>query len=80
MQLHGYTAQRPHVDGLAEGEAEDNLRGAVVAGLEVGVAHRLAHVARRPEVDHLDPVGLPHGVHQHDVLGLQVRVDQTKLF
>ena len=79
-ELGHHAAEAPHVDGLAEGEAEDYLRGAVVAGLEVGVAHRLAHVARRPEVDHLDPVGLPHGVHQHDVLGLQVRVDQTKLF
>ena len=78
-ELGHHTAQAPHVDGLTEREAEDDLRGSVVARLEVRVADGLAHVAGRPEVDHLDSVRLPHGVHQHDVLWLQVGVDQTEL-
>ena len=58
---------------------EYDLRRAVVATLEVGVADRLAGVRGRPEVDDLDPVRLPDRVNQHDVLRLQVGVDQTQL-
>ena len=79
-QLGHHAAQAPHVDGFAEREAEDNLGSSVISGLKIGVADRLAHVTRRSEVNHLDPVGLPHRVHQHDVLGLQISVNQSKLF
>jgi len=78
-ELGDDAAQRPHVDGLAEGQAQDDLGRAIVAALQVRVAHRLAHVRRAPEVDHFDSVRLPLRIHQHDVLGFQVRVNQPKL-
>ena len=37
-------------------------------------------MAGGPKVDHLDPVGLPHRVDQHDVLWLEVGVYETQLF
>lgn len=46
-------AQRPHVDRGRVGEAEEDLRGAVEAGLDVGV-DRLSFVARRAKVNDLD--------------------------
>lgn len=50
----------------------------VVSGLQVGGAHRLGHVARRAEINDLDSVRLSQRVHQHDVLRLQVGVDQAQ--
>jgi len=50
----------------------------VVSGLQVGGAHCLGDMAGRAKVDDLDPVGLSGRVHQHDVLRLQVGVDQTQ--
>ena len=35
-------------------------------------------MAGRPKVNDFDPVGLPGRLHQHDVLGLQVGVDQPQ--
>lgn len=37
-------------------------------------------MAGRPEVDDLDPVWLSHGIQQHDVLRLEICVDQPQLF
>lgn len=50
----------------------------VVSGLQVGGAHRLGHVARRAKIDDFDSVRLSQRVHQHDVLRLQVGVDQAQ--
>ena len=43
-QLGHHAAEGPHVDGLAERQAEDDLRGSVVSALQVGVADGLADV------------------------------------
>ena len=72
-------AQRPHVDGLAERQTEDDLRGAVVATLQVRVADGLADVRRRAEIDNFDAVRLSNGIDQHYVLRFQIGVDQSQL-
>ena len=48
-------SEGPDVDGHAVSGAEDDLGGAVEAGLDVGV-DALVLVARRAEVDHLQEV------------------------
>ena len=48
-------AEGPDVDGHAVARAEDDLRGAVESGLDVGV-DALVLVARRAEVDHLKEI------------------------
>lgn len=50
----------------------------VISGLQVGGANRFGDVAGGAKVDDLHPVRLPQRVHQHDVLGLQVGVDQAQ--
>ena len=51
----------------------------VVAGLEVRRAHRLRDVTRRTEVDDLDAEREADGVDEHDVLGLEVSMDQSEV-
>lgn len=51
----------------------------VVSALQVSVADGLADMRRAAEVDYLDAVRLPCWLHQHDVLRLQISVDQTQL-
>ena len=78
-ELCHHAAQGPHVDGLAEGQSQDDLGGPVVTRLQVSVADGFADVRGRSEVDDFDPVGLALRVQQHDVFRLEVRVDQAKL-
>ena len=51
----------------------------IVARLEVRRTDRLRDVTGRTEVDDLDTEREADGVDQHDVLGLQVGVNQTKI-
>jgi len=78
-QLRDHTAQRPDVDGLAEGKAKQDLGGSVVARLQIGRLHCLGNVRGRAEVDYFDLVGLSYRVDKHDVLGLEVGVDEAEL-
>lgn len=53
-QLGHHAAQRPHVDGLAERQAEDDFGRPIVARLQVRIAHGFAHVRGAAKVDDFD--------------------------
>ena len=75
QELRGNAAEGPHVDGRRRLEAEDDLGGAVVAGLDVRVGG-IPLEARRAEIDEGEPLGAvlsAVGVRK-DVLGLQIAV------
>ena len=72
-------AERPHVDRLAERQAEQYLGRSVVARLQVRRLHGLGDVRGGAEVDHLDLERLPGRVDEHDVLGLEVGVYEAEL-
>lgn len=50
----------------------------VVSGLQISGADRFGNMAGRPKVNDFDSVGLPRRVHEHNVLRLQVGVDQPQ--
>ena len=54
------------------------LNSPVVSGLQVSGANSLGDMAGRTKVNDFDSVGLSSGIHQHDVLWLQVSMDQTQ--
>ena len=47
--------------------------------LQVGVADCLADVGGGTEIDHLDPIWLSDRVEEHDVLGLEVSMNEAQL-
>jgi hypothetical protein len=79
-QLIGDAADRVHVEATVEGLALDLLRGHVVRGAGDAVA-RAGGVGREhrgdPEVDQLDHALAAASLHQDDVLGLDVAVDDA---
>lgn len=74
-QLRQDAAQRPDVDAVVVRQAQDNLRRAVAARLDVG-GQVVGDVAAAAHVDHLDAAARV-GLNQ-DVLRLQVAVQQTQ--
>jgi len=69
--------ERPHVDGHRVGQSENHVGCALEAALNLGV-HPFVHQTRTAEVYHFDArLG---GVLEQDVFGLQVAVDDVKLF
>lgn len=76
VELCQDAAKAPHVNLTPVREAHDDLRAAVEAALHVGV-HALVDKAAAAKVNDLDCRAL--GLHQQDVLWLQVTVDQVVL-
>ena len=50
----------------------------VISRLQVGVVGNVGHETSGAKVDDLDTKWPLHGIYEHDVLGLEVRVDQTQ--
>lgn len=79
-QLSHHTPETPDINRLAKRQPEQNLRCAVVARLEISGLHGLADMRRRAEIDHLYFIGLSDGIDQHDVLGLEIGVNEAEFF
>lgn len=77
VELGEDAAERPHVDLLGVSDPEDDLRGAVIARLHVGV-HLFIHEAARSKVNDFEQ--LTCGVHTENILRLQVTVNDLALF
>lgn len=54
-QFRHHAAQRPHIDSLAERQAQNDLWSTVIPRLQVRIAHRFTDMRCTPEINHFYP-------------------------
>ena len=80
QRLVGQHAHRVDVGPVIVGRAQEALRRHVLRGpRDPVVAGGVPHQARHPEVDQLHQIGAPPAGEQHDVVRLEVQVDDPLL-
>lgn len=73
------TSQAPNIDRLAKWQAKKNLRRTIVPRLQICRLYGLRDVRGRAKVDDFNLVGLSNRVDKHNVLGLEIGVNETEL-
>lgn len=76
VKLGENTSHAPHVDRHAIRHPQDDFRGSIEAGLDVGV-YFFVFETTRPKIDDFD-FGM-HGMGEEDILGLEITMDDFVL-